>query len=203
MSWVVVVLSCWLAGAVAWAEEEPLGPRELVMHTSEDVLQTLRREKAGYEAHPERVYELVDKLVVPHFDFARMARWVLGKHWRAATAEQRQRFTEEFRNLLVRTYSAALLDYTDQRIEYDPLRVSPSDRKVAVVRTRVQRPGAPEVPIDYTMYRSARDWKVFDVSVDGISLVTTYRTSFGQEVRQHGIEGLIASLEARNAQRKQ
>jgi phospholipid transport system substrate-binding protein len=192
----------WLLGALwigsPWAEPPP-GPRDLVVSTSQQVMAALRREKDSLRDHPERLYDLVEKLVVPHFDFERMSKWVLGKHWRSASPDQRARFIEQFRTLLVRTYASALLDYTDQRIEYQPLRERPDGAHVTV-RTRVQPPGGFPIPINYTMHRSGDEWKVMDVSVDGVSLVTTYRGSFARQVRRSGIDGLIASLEQRNAQ---
>ena len=175
----------------------PVSPLEVVRSTSDQMLERLRSERALLQAEPGRLYGLVEDIVLPHFDFRRMAQWVLGKHWRTATPEQQDRFTTEFRTLLVRTYSTALLDYTDQQIRYLPLSL-PDGASDATVRTEVIQPGGPPIPIDYRMYWDGREWKVYDVAINGISLVTNYRSTFSQEIRQGGLEGLIARLAERN-----
>ncbi len=173
-------------------------PQELVRNTAEYVLSEVRAHKAELEKDNSGIYRLVYEKVIPHFDFRRMTRSALGRYWRRATEEQRRRLTREFRELLVRTYAVMLLSYSDERIEYLPFRGRPGDKRV-VVRTKVfTQDGAPPVPIDYRLHRKNGEWKVYDVVVDGVSLVSNYRGTFASEVRKGGIEGLIASLEKHN-----
>lgn len=175
-------------------------PQELVQQTTDQMLSKLRAERTVIEQHPERTYELVNQIVLPHFDFERMSSWVLGKNWRTATPAQRQKFVEEFRALLVRTYAKSLASYSDQKVSYLPVRPSPQDTEVKV-RTQVEQPGGLPIPIDYDLYLNKdSQWKVYDVTIDGVSLVSNYRTTFATEVRQKGLDKLIASLSDRNRQ---
>jgi phospholipid transport system substrate-binding protein len=173
----------------------------LVQQTAERMQQTLRAQREELKQHPERIYGLVEEIALPHFDFDRISQLVLGRHWRTATPEQQKRFIEEFRNLLIRTYATALLDYADRAITYTPVR-APADATEVTVRSEVQQPGSLPVPIDYRMYAQDGTWKVYDVIVDGISLVTNYRTTFSNEVRQGDLETLINRLAERNRQGK-
>jgi phospholipid transport system substrate-binding protein len=179
--------------------EDVLDPETLVRQTSERMLTVLKQQHDVIKAEPARLYGLVDDIVLPHFDFERMARWVLGKNWRQATPEQQQRFVVEFRNLLVRTYGTALLEYNDEEVRFLPLRMSAGADEVTV-RTEVQKPGGLPIPINYSMYRRADGWKVYDVVIDGISLVSNYRTDFSAQIRSGGIDALIARIAERNTQ---
>ncbi len=174
-------------------------PARLVRNTAEYVLGQVRARKAELERNTAGIYELVEKEVVPHFDFRRMVRSAVGRYWRRASEAQKQKLADEFRELLVRSYATMLLGYSDEQIEYLPFHARPGDRRV-VVRTRVRtRDGAPPVPIDYRLYRNRNgEWKVYDVVVDGVSLVSNYRASFANEIRKGGIEGLIRSLAEHN-----
>lgn len=174
-----------------------VSPQELVQRTAEEMLTKLRVEKQVIEQHPERIYELVNQIVLPHFDFERMSSWVLGKHWRAATPAQKERFMAEFRTLLVRTYAKSLSEYTDSKISYLPMRPSPQEDQVKV-RTEVDQPGGFPIPIDYELRRQGDDWKVIDVTIDGVSLVTNYRSTFASQIRQDGLDKLITVLSERN-----
>lgn len=174
-----------------------VSPQELVQRTAEEMLTKLRVEKQVIEQHPERIYELVNQIVLPHFDFERMSSWVLGKHWRAATPAQKERFMTEFRTLLVRTYAKSLSEYTDSKISYLPMRPSPQEDQVKV-RTEVDQPGGFPIPIDYELRRQGDDWKVIDVTIDGVSLVTNYRSTFATQIRQDGLDKLITVLSERN-----
>lgn len=190
-----LILSLTLNTAVAMAESPD--PETLVRETSEQMLAMLKEQREVIKAEPGRLYGLVYEIVLPHFDFERMSRWVLGKHWRQATPEQQQAFVEQFRNLLVRTYGTALLEYTDQRIVFLPLRKS-ADSKDVTVRTEVMKPGGVPIPINYSMFLSDDGWKVYDVVIDGVSLVSNYRTTFATEIRNAGVDGLIQRLADRN-----
>ena len=149
------------------------------------------------EAHPEKLYSLINELVIPHFDFVSMSKWVLGRNWREATEGQQQKFVSEFRTLLVRTYAKALLEYSNETIQYLPVENNP-DSNIVVVKTEIHQPGSKPVPINYSMHISGGEWKVVDVVVDGISLIATYRGSFASEIRKSGMDALIAKLTERN-----
>lgn len=192
---VLLGLSLLLSAAAYGAQS----PQDLVKQTTDQMLSKLRAERAVIEQQPGRIYELVNQIVLPHFDFERMSSWVLGKNWRTATPPQRQKFMEEFRTLLVRTYAKSLATYSDQKISYLPVRSSPQDTDVKV-RTEVEQPGGLPIPIDYDLSLKDGQWKVYDVAIDGVSLVSNYRTTFATEVRQNGLDKLIATLAERNRQ---
>ena len=154
-----------------WATPEPLA---LVKETSDRVLAAVTERKEELNAAPEKIYALVDDIVLPHFAFERMSRLVLGKYWRKASDTQKQAFVEQFRVMLVRTYGVALLNYSGQAIKYFPMR-EVGDAKVANVNTEVYENGAPPIPINYRLYRDGEKWMVFDISIDGVSLVSNYR----------------------------
>jgi phospholipid transport system substrate-binding protein len=135
--------------------------------------------------------------VLPHFDFRKMSSWVLGKNWRKATEDQKNKFTDQFSRLLVRTYSKALHDNIDQKIEFLPIRGKPKDDEV-IIRTEIPQKSGFPIPIDYKMHLKNNQWKVYDVVIDAISLVANYRTSFTQEIKNTGIDQLIAKLADRN-----
>ncbi len=195
--WTGALLALTLAVAPAHAQD-PQEAQQLVQQTAEKVLDRLKQDQERLKANPDLIYPLVEDIVLPHFDFARMSQWVLGKHWRSADAGQRERFTNEFRDLLVRTYAKALLEYTDQTIEYLPLLAGDNTERVVVRTQIVQKGSAYPIPINYNMYHRKDGWKVYDISVDGVSLVSNYRTSFASEIRTGGIDDLIAKLESRN-----
>ena len=145
--------------------------------------------------------QLLEEKIAPHFDFERMTRLAVGRSWRQASPEQQTQLVSEFRALLVRSYSNAYSAYNHIVVDVKPLKLRPSDEDVQV-KTQIRLPGgAPPVSVDYSMVKSSSDWKVYDVSVDGVSLVTTYRTSFTEEVNKGGIDGLIKSLAALNSAR--
>ena len=172
---------------------------EVVKVTADRVIERLTAERAVLEEHPEKIYSLINELVIPHFDFVSMSKWVLGKiNWTNANGGQQEQFVNEFRTLLVRTYAKALLEYSEQQIIYLPVENNPSSN-IVTVKTEIQQPGSKPVPINYSMHVSGGEWKVIDVVVDGISLVATYRGSFASEIRQNGLDVLISKLAERNA----
>jgi phospholipid transport system substrate-binding protein len=156
-----------------------------------DARPELRGDRAGLR-------RLVEERVAPHFDFTALSRLALGKHWRAATPAQQARFTDEFHRLLVRTYSGYLGNYDGETIEYQAQPDSDEGRR-ATVLTRIIATGRPPVTVEYSLYAGAGGWKIYNVSVEGISLVTTYRSSFDEEIRRESLDGLIDTLAARNA----
>ena len=174
-------------------------PQEIVRQASDQILSALKDDSDMLAEDPQRLYQLVDEVLVNHMDFERMSRWVLGKYWKVADVEQRIRFVAEFRRLLVRTYASALADYSGQEVAYLPLRETRIDNEV-VVRTEIQQPAGPPISVHYSLYLRNGVWKAYDVRIDGISLVANYRATFGAEVRAAGIDGLIQTLSARNRQ---
>ena len=189
---VILMLSFGLAVQVSAMQS----PQALVQATSEKMLAKLKADKQLLEQDPGRIYELVNKIVLPHFDFEYMSQLVLAKYWRRASAEQRHAFTAEFRTLLVRTYAKSLSAYTDQAIDFLPFREVKGDD--VTVRTEVEQPGSFPIPIDYRLHQRGGEWQVFDIIIDGVSLVTSYRSSFSREIRKAGIDGLIEKLAQRN-----
>lgn len=185
-----------LAGS-AFANEE--APDALVKRVTDEVLNIVRSDKDIQSGNTRKAVELVEAKVLPHFNFTRMTALAVGKDWNKATPEQKKRLAKEFETLLVRTYSNALTAYKDQRVVYKPLRMQPGDTDV-LVRTEIRQPGQQAIQLDYGVEKQDGGWKVYDVVVAGISLVTNYRDTFAQEVRNGGIDGLIASIAAKNKQ---
>lgn len=196
MRLLAALLALCLGGGTAWAEDDA---QVLVRQVTDQVLTRLEAERPQLKADPLKIYPLVEDLVLPHFDFSRMSAWVLGKHWRTASEAQRSAFTTQFRTLLVRTYAVALLEYSDQQVGYLPSRAA-EDGRSTLVRTEIARAGQPAIALNYALYRRAEAWKVYDISVDGVSLVTNYRSSFANEIATGGLDALIAQLEKRNAE---
>ncbi|HXH04150.1 MAG TPA: ABC transporter substrate-binding protein [Candidatus Competibacteraceae bacterium] len=181
------------------AQAAPVAPMEVVKTTSERMLEALRQNREALQKDPGKIYPLVEKIVLPHFDFETMSRWVLGKHWRSATPEQRTRFVAEFRNLLVRTYAKALLEYSDEEVRIPAQPGPAADAKEASVRTEIVPNSGKAIPIQYSMLLKDGDWKVFDVVIDGVSIVTNYRSSIAEQVSKEGMEATIARLSQRNS----
>ena len=174
------------------------GPQELVKETTDQTLSRLQKDRAALQQNPDGIYDLVKEIITPHFDFIRISAWALGKYWRTASKEQKLRFITAFRTLLVQTYGVVLLDYTEQELRYLPLRDDPASGDVTV-RTEVIQPNGEAVSINYRLYLKNGAWKVYDISVEGVSLVTNFRTSFATEIKQAGLDSLIQRLEAKTA----
>lgn len=173
-------------------------PQALIQDATTEMLQSLKDNKTQLEEDPSIIYGLVQEILMPNFDFAKMSKLALGKNWRKASAEQRERFTEEFRLLLVRTYSTAMLEYTDEKINFLPFRGDVAKKKVKV-EMEILQTGGPSIPMSLSMYLNKEEaWKVYDVKIDGISLVTNYRSTFSTEIRNDGMDKLIDRLAARN-----
>jgi phospholipid transport system substrate-binding protein len=178
-------------------------PDQIVKSVAEEVLSIMRQDKELRAGSQSRMAQLIEEKVAPHFDFERMTRLAVGKNWRQASPDQQKSLVHEFHNLLVRSYSAAYTAYKEVTVEVKPVRLQPDEDDVQV-RTQMKVPGgAPPVQVDYSMYKSPSDWKVYDVAVDGVSLVTTYRSTFADQIRQSGIDGLVKSLHEMNAQKAQ
>ena len=175
-----------------------IAPDVLVKTITDDVAATIQKDKEIQAGNTARAAEIIETKIVPHFNFTRMARIAMARNWRSATPEQQKELASEFKTLLVRTYSTALVNYKGQPIDYKPLRAKPDDSEVTV-KSEVKQSGSSQpVTIDYDMEKTDGGWKIYDVKVGGVSLVTTYRDTFASEVREHGIDGLIKSLATKN-----
>lgn len=187
-----VLMATSLATAQAATE-----PEELVKSTTDQVLATLEANREQIEKDPQAVIELVKGIVLPKFDFDLMSRLVLARHWRSASPEQQQRFTEEFRQLLIRTYGTSLAQYSGQKVNYLPMQAAPEKGR-ATVRMEILQSDGPAIPVSYQLRESKGEWKVFDVVIDGVSLVQNYRTSFASDIQNRGLDALIQRLAERN-----
>jgi phospholipid transport system substrate-binding protein len=197
-----VWLWLWAALASGAVAASTATPDVLVRTTTDEILVRIKTHKDAYAKDTAKLYAMVDELVVPHFDFRAMAKLVLAQSWRQASEDQRTRFTSEFRDLLVRTYSTALLKYNDEQVIYLPYK-GPTDERTAVVRVEVKPSGGgPNVPIEYNFYFKDGAWKVYDVKVEAISLVTNYRAVYAERVQKEGLDALIASLARDNREGK-
>lgn len=195
----VLVLGLSLLG-VARAE---VAPENLVRDTTTQILADVKKNHELYAHDYSRLYKMAEEKVLPHFDFRRMSQWVLGRAWRDATPDQRERFTAAFRDHLVATYSTALLNYRDEEIVYLPVQHRPGEDDV-VVKTEVKQGGGkPNVPIHYSFYKNSNgEWKVYDISIEGVSLVTNYRSVYATKVREKGLDALITEIVDGNKQKQ-
>ncbi|HNU65735.1 MAG: ABC transporter substrate-binding protein [Methylotenera sp.] len=198
------ILLKWMIGAsllanllVASAANAELAPDVLVKQTADDVLNIIKNDKEIQAGNQQKIYALAEEKILPNFDFDRVSRMVLGKSWRAATPEQQASFQKEFRSLLLRTYSVALGKYRDQTIEYKPMRAEP-DAKNVTVKTQILQNGGQPISVDYSLVKGANGWKVYDIVIESVSLVTNYRSQFSQEIRQNGIDSLNKKLAEKN-----
>jgi phospholipid transport system substrate-binding protein len=183
---------CFSVG-IAWSAT----PNEVVKETAEGVISHIESNRSILETHPEKIYDMVNELVIPRFDFISMSKWVLGKHWKTASETQRLKFITQFKALLVRTYARALLEYSGQSIKYYPAEQNPQSN-LAVVRTELTSSSSAQLPILYRMHQKNEEWKVVDVAVDGVSLVTTYRGSFATQIKKNGFDSLLNELSKKN-----
>ena len=186
-----------LAGG-ARAQTEFLAPDALVKSVTLEVVDIIQKDKDIQKGDRKKVIALIEVKVLPHFNFQAMTSSAVGRNWDKATAEQKARLTDEFRTLLVRTYSSALASYSNQKFDFRPLRAKPTDTDVTI-NVRIMQPGNQPVAIDYDMEKRPGGWKVWDVRVGGISLVANYRTEFDNLIREGGVEGLIKALYAKNS----
>jgi len=182
------------AASASFAQE---APDALVKRTSGEVLQIVRTDPKVQAGDQQRIREVIETKLLPHFDFDRMTALAMGRNWNKATPEQQKQLIEQFRTLLVRTYSGALSQYKDQTIDFKPMRGDPGAVDV-IVRSEVIRSGQAPVQIDYGMTKTAAGWKAYDVIVGGVSLVTNYRDEFNEQIKGGGVDGLIKTLTDKN-----
>ena len=190
----LVALSLLCFSAASFAIE---GPDELVKRTAEDVLAAVKSDKDIQAGDQSKLFALAEEKIVPNFNFDKVSRMVLGKNWTKATPEQKTAFQAEFRSLLIRTYATALSKYRNQAIEYKPFRKA-SESNIASVKTLIVQPGGQPIAVDYTLEKQADAWKVYDIVIEGVSLVTNYRGQFAQEIRTNGLDSLIKKLGDKN-----
>jgi phospholipid transport system substrate-binding protein len=188
----------WLL-AVPAAQSQEVPPDVVMKTVSSEVIAEIRKDKAIQAGEAGKIAALVEAKIVPHFDLRRMTQLAVGRSWRGATPDQQERLMHEFKSLLVRTYSGALASYRDQAIEFRPLRAAPGDTEVTV-KSLIRQSGTEPIAVEYDLARVGTQWKIFDVRIGGISLVATYRSSFAEEVRNNGVDGLIGLLERKNRQ---
>ena len=175
-------------------------PEALVRRITSEVLHELKSDEALQAGDKAKAIALAEKKILPHLDFAEATRFVMGRSWARASDEQRRRLVAEFRRLLVRTYANAFHGYGGQAMEVLPVRMHPQDTEVTV-RNRYLRPGAPPLMVDYAMHKTPEGWKIFDVAVEGISMLMVYRAEFSEQLRRAGVDDLIQGLEEKNKTR--
>jgi len=191
----IVLLWCVFFQQTAFATESL--PEKLIRQASNQVLSRIQSDPGQYQQDPAKLYALVNEIVLPHFDFGTMTDLALGRYKTKISTEQRRLIINEFRILLVRTYGKALLEYNDQKIIYLPIEGSLESGDVTV-RTEIEQKGGFPIPLNYSLKQTGQGWKVYDISVDDISLVTNYRSSFSRQIRKNGVDGLIKTLRERN-----
>ena len=182
---------------VAQVRADDVAPDELVKNTTLEVIAVIKQDRDIQAGDRAKIYALVEEKVLQHFDFRRMSQLAMGKNWRQATPEQQEALIKEFRSLLVRTYAVSLSQYRDQKIEIKPTKLD-ADAKVATVKSLFLQNGREPVTVDYVMYKLPAGWKVFNITVEGVSLVENYRNTFNEQVRKSGVDGLIKTLADRN-----
>jgi phospholipid transport system substrate-binding protein len=187
----------FVAPGVGAQETTEVTPDAVIQNVTEEFLKTLREDKDIQSGNIKKLGDLVDTKVLPHFNFRRMTQLAVGKDWRQASPEQQNELVQQFKDMLLRTYANAVVSYRDQKFVYRPLKLKPEDKDVQV-RTEIVQPGGGRIQIDYSMAKNDQGWKVYDVVVAGISLVTNYRETFSQEIRANGIDGLIKMLSSQN-----
>ncbi|HWU34182.1 MAG TPA: ABC transporter substrate-binding protein [Methylovorus sp.] len=192
-----LVASVALMGVMQLAQAD-VAPDVLVKSTADEVLAIVKKDKDIQAGDQKKIFALAEEKILPNFDFDRVSRMVLGKNWSRASKEQQDAFQKEFRSLMLRTYATALGKYRNQTINYKPLRSEPSDKEVTV-KTEIVQPGGQPIAVDYSLEKTGEAWKVYDIVIEGVSLVTNYRGQFSNEIRQSGMDGLIQKLADKNA----
>ena len=193
-----IFLLLFIINGVAAADNDT-SAYDLVKQTSDRMISALKDKGDELHKNPQLIYNLVDEIILPHFDFEHMSQLVLGKYWTRISADEKKQFIKEFQLLLVRTYGTAMSDYSDEEIDFLPFR-NDNNADDVTVKTEVNQKGGFPIPIDYSLYKHQGEWKVYDVSIDSVSLVVNYRTSFSSEIKQSGIAELIKKLRTRNEQ---
>ena len=203
----MLAFSAWTLAGTA-----PADAKKMIEDTTNDVLAALTKQKETLKADPKHVYKIVDSLVLPRFDFARMSKFVLGTHWKTATPAQQKHFVEAFRDLLVRTYSTALVEAAGEHLKVNYLPIQNGGAPRITLKTEVAQGNAKPITVEYAMYVpdaqwmkewniSTAGWKVYNVTIEGVSLVTNYRTEFGNDVEKIGMDGLIKKVQSKQIEK--
>lgn len=187
-------LSLMLVSVFAYAN---VTPDQLVKKTADDVIAVIKSDKDIQSGNQDKIFALAEEKILPNFDFEKVSRLVLGKNWTKASPEQKTGFQGEFKTLLLRTYATALSKYKNQTIEYKPFRME-DNADNATVKTSILQSGGQPIAVDYSLGKKGDDWKVYDIVIEGVSLVTNYRSQFAQEIRQNGLDSLIKKLADKN-----
>lgn len=200
---IIVALATLVFSANLSAQASATQPDVLVKETTSKIIRLIASKKQWYSQDKNRLYAMVDEHILPHFDFRKMSQYVLGLSWRHASEEQRTRFTSAFRKMLVRTYATALLKYDGQQIVFLPYD-GKEDAKIVRVKTKIHQPkGGDDIPLYYTFYNQRPGWKIFDLTVEGVSLVANYRKVYASRIQKEGLDGVIKYLESLNEKAEQ
>ncbi|MGC2167365.1 MAG: ABC transporter substrate-binding protein [Gallionella sp.] len=194
-----VILAAAICCVAVSAHADVIPPDVLIRTTVQDVETIIKQDKDIQAGDQTKLLALVDAKVLPHFDFGRMTQLAVGKYWRTATPEQKQALVTEFRNMLVRTYTKVFSVYRDQKVEVKSYMLAADDANEATVKTLIGKPGTPPIPVDYEMKKTADGWKAFDISIEGVSMVMSYRGTFSSQIQDSGIDGLIKTLATKNS----
>jgi phospholipid transport system substrate-binding protein len=192
-----IILGASMYCALGVVHAEVIAPDVLIKNTVQEVIAIIKQDKDIQAGDQKKIIALVDAKVLPHFDFVRMTQLATGKYWRTATPEQKQALVTEFRNMLVRTYTKVFTVYRDQTVDVKPFKMASDDNEVTI-KTIISKPGSQPVPVDYEMKKTADSWKVFDISIEGVSMVMSYRGTFASQIQESGIDGLIKTLSNKN-----
>lgn len=199
----IIVGLALLLPVSSFAADAVMQPDEMTRRTVDDVITLLEKNNGVYKTDRAKFYSMVDQKLLPYFDFRKMSQLVLGQNWRTATDAQKEAFAAEFKDLLVRTYAVALLKFTDQKIVYLPYTGDPSKKTVVVKLNIKQSGGAPDIPVYTVFYNGKNGWKVIDINIEGISLVTNYRNVYNQTIKDQGLDALIRSIADANEKARQ
>ena len=193
-----IILAVSLLSIVILARAEMVAPDVLIDSTVKEIIAVVKQDKDIRAGDQKKILALVDAKVLPHFDFERMTQLAVGKYWRTATPEQKQALITEFRNMLVRTYTKVFTVYSNETIEVKPLKMDADMTDEVTVKTVINRAASPSIPVDYEMRKSDKGWRAFDISIEGVSMVMSYRGTFTSQIQQGGIDGLIKTLSDKN-----
>ena len=193
-----MILGVSMCFVLGMAHAEVIAPDALIRNTVDEVIAVIKQDKDIQAGDQKKINALVDAKVLPHFDFSRMTQLAVGRYWRTATLEQKQALITEFRNMLVRTYTKVFTVYRDQAVEVKPFKMAADMTDEATVRTVISKPGSQPIPVDYELKKADDGWKVFDISIEGVSMVMSYRGTFASQIQESGIDGLIKTLSDKN-----
>jgi len=195
------LLTILIVALPVWAEEDPIA---MLKGVTNRVMETLKTNRSEYQSNPSRIYTLVDELIIPYADFEEMARWVAGRNaWQNASAETQQSFVKGLKNLVVRTYARSLLNYTDQTIEFLPMRQSAEGKSRVLVSSIIRDGGRGDLRLDYRLVRHGDNWKVYDIVIEGVSLMQGYHAQFEDDINQSGLEAAVQKINNRGNARRE